>query len=136
MQKKIYRIIVNTLIFVAFASFMPGFSVSNGPIGKLLAGFFFGIIIVSVHDVLRFFKLPITNVFRIFGGFILVITYLYVLINQFPDFLRITKGYIGSIDFIFFSTPRFITLDTQILMIVASAIILEFCSIMVEKLKK
>jgi hypothetical protein len=136
MQKKIYRIIINILIFVAFSSFMPGFVLANGPMGKVLAGLGYGLVYMLITDVLHFFKLPQTNLLRFASGLIMTSGYLFLLNSQLSNFLTLKKGYIGNIDCIIFTIPKIVTLDTQVLMIFASALILLLCSIILEKLKK
>src|SRR6185369_4791736 len=122
MQKKSYRVIIYTLIFIAFSTFMPNFIVAYGPVGKILAGIGFGIIYMIIGDVLRFFRIEQTLLWKIAGGLILISGYLYIL-TQLSGFLTLGKGFIGSVDFIIFTLPRILTLDTEALMILASAAI-------------
>ena len=136
MQKKIYRVIVNMLIFITFASFMPGVVVGNGPAGHIIAGLGYSLIFIAIKNVLVFFKLPLTMPFRLGTGMIVVCAYLGLLATQTGSFFTMTKGYIGNIDLILFKIPKIMVIDNQTGMVITSAIILLGCSIIMEKLKK
>ena len=136
MQKKLYKFILNTLIFIVFSYFMPGIAIGHGPFGRILLGMGYGIIFTSIHSILHFFRLPNTLVVKTIVGLVLIIAYFFLISTQTIGLLTITKGYIGSTDFIIFYSPRLISLDTEVAVIVGSSIILFVCSIIVEKLKK
>ena len=136
MQKKIYKTIINALIFIAFSYFMPGVAAGHGAFGRVLLGIGYGIIYTSVPSILRFFRLPKTLIFKVIAGVLLITAYFFLLSTQVPDLLTVTKGFIGGTDFIIFTTSRLITLDTQASVIISSSIILFVCSIIVEKIKK
>jgi len=136
MQKKIYKIILNTLIFIAFSYFMPGITINNGPFAHILIGIGYGLVYISVPSLLHFFKLPNTIVLKILAGLVLISGYLFLLVSQVPGLITVAKGYIGSTNFIIFTSPRLISLDSEVSVIMASAIILFVCSIIIEKLKK
>jgi len=136
MQKKLYSIIINALIFIVFSYFMPGFVIAYGPIGRILLGLGYGVIYKFTPSVMRFFRIPKTLLFRSIVTTILVMLYLFLLNTQVSRFLLLGRGYIGGINFILFYSPVIFILDTQILMIFISSITLFVCSIMFEKLKK
>ena len=115
---------------------MPGISIGHGAFGRILLGIGYAIIFISIQPILHFFRLPNTLLVKIIAGLVLIIAYLFLISTQTVQLLTITKGFVGGTDFILFNSPRLITLDTQVGVIIASSIILLVCSIIVEKLKK
>jgi len=136
MQKKIYKIILHTLVFIVFSYFMPGMIISNGPIGHVLIGIGYSILYTSIPNIIHYFRIPKVLFSKIIVGMVLICGYLFILSTQFPSLFKMTKGYIGSSDFIIFTLPRFFTLDSQVSIILASTIILFICSIIIERLRK
>lgn len=136
MQKKVYKIIINTMIFIVFSYSMAGITIAHGFFGRVIIGIGYALVFNLINTILRFFKLPDTKVLKAVTGLVLVTGYLYAIANLFASFITITKGYLGSIDFILFFLPRIVSLDSQLAVIIASSIILLLCSIIIEKLKK
>lgn len=136
MQKKIYKVIVNALIFIAFSFFMPGLSFSYGPFGHVLMGIGYGIVYSIIPWILHFFRLPKILVLKILAGILLISGYLFLMQSQVLSLLKISKSYIGSTDLIIFTVPKLISLDSPLAVIITSAIILFGCSIIIERLKK
>lgn len=136
MQRKLYKIILNALIFIAFSYFMPGISIGHGAFGRILLGVGYALIYTSIAGIMHYFRLPSTLLVKIITGLVLITGYLFLIATQTTGLLTVTNGYIGSTDFIIFTTPRIITLNSTVAVIISSSIILFVCSIIVEKLKK
>lgn len=136
MLKNLENTIVNMLLFWVLTLTMPGIDSPNGSIGYFVGGLLYGILMVLLPEVLRFFKFP-----KNFWGRFLIgsaLTFMLVMgLNFFtPDLLVVNAGYVGDFNLVWYSTPKLITLGSPLAVGVFISVILNLCSIILDFLKK
>lgn len=136
MLKKLEKFCVNFLLLWVVISTMPGVESPNGSVGYLLTGSLFGLLILSLPGVLKFFKFPQNGWAKLFVG--TALTYILLsLISRFtPDVLTIKEGFVGGFDFIWFTTPRILSLPSTWSVIGFVSLISNICSIILHFLNK
>lgn len=135
-MKKIGVVIVNLLLFWVGASAMPGVESPNASIGYFLVGLAYGLIIISLPEVLRFFKFPRNFAGKFMLGSILTTSFFLVLHYYSDNLIVFGEGYIGRINLIFITTAKFVDLSNSVGLLIVLAVILNICSIIMEKLAK
>jgi hypothetical protein len=135
-MKNLFWILVNMLVFWAFVNAMPGLDSPKGPIGLAISGFFYGLVIAFLPNILKFFKFPVNFWGKFLIGTLLTLLLLSMLNFLITGIISFGPGYIGGSDFIIFTIPRLVNLPNAVIVIIVSAVLLVLCSIMLESLSK
>lgn len=136
MLKKIGDIIVNLLLFWVLASNMPGISSPNGSIGFFIAGLLYGVLIVLLPEVLRFFKFPKNFWGRFLIGTALTFIIIMGMSYLAPNLISVSAGYVGDFDLVWYTTPKILTLGSPIAVGAFISVVLNLCSIILDFLNK
>lgn len=136
MLKRLEILVVNLMIFWIVASTMPGIESPHGAVGFLLAGFFFGLLIISLPEILRFFRFPKNIWGKLLIGSGLTFIMLWLISTFLPSILVISTGYIGGVDFVWFSIPKILNLPSTYAVMGGASILLNLCSIILQFLNK
>lgn len=136
MLKNSEKFIVNLLFFWVFVSTMPGITSPNGSFGYIFVGSFFGFEMLVLPEILRFFKFPKNVWGKLLIGTAITFGLLLLITNATPDILAISSGYIGNFNFIWFTTPKLLSLPSQLSVIGFVSLILNVCSIILHFLNK
>lgn len=136
MLKRLEVVVLNLMIFWIVASTMPGIESPHGAFGFFLGGIFYGLLILSLPEILRFFRFPknVWGKLLIGSGFTFVLMFL---ISAFlPQVISISSGYVGGVDFIWFSVPRLLDLPSMYAVAGFVSVLLNLCSIILQFLNK
>lgn len=137
MKKNIYIFIRNLLVFWFVIDFIPGLIVVGDNImAKLFAAAIYALIISFLPVLLYFFKFPVHFWSKFIFGSLLTFLMFVFFIWGYTEVLTIVPGVVGNYDFLIFTTPRFFVVDSPILVISITVIVLNLCSIMLAKLSK
>lgn len=135
-MKTVFPIVLNILMFFAFVAIMPNVQAQHGPVGILLAGFGFALIMVFLTNILKFFKFPDNFWGKLLIGTLLSLVYFAILQFVIGGLIKFGSSYIGGSDFIIFTLPKLVTLADPVIVLIFSAVALVVCSIMLEKLSE
>ena len=136
MLKNAEKFIVNLLLFWVFVSTMPGIASPNGSFGYFFAGGLFGLSMLILPEILRFFKFPKNAWGKLLIGTAMTFGLLLLISSMTPDILTISTGYIGNFDFIWFTPPTFLSLPSELSVIGFVSLLLNVCSIILHFLNK
>ena len=135
MRKRIHTVILNLLIFVSVSATLSGIRVRQGIIGYILLGSIFGIAMMFVPILLKFFRLPLNFAARLLVGslvsILVFVSYRYLILG-FVDFAPEVIG--GSVTS-WLSLPR-LELDKLGIVIYGAIMSALISVIMVELSKK
>lgn len=124
------------MVFWVFVNTMPGLDSPRGPIGLLIGGFFYGLVIANLPGILKFFKFPVNFWGKFIVGVLLTIVLLVILNFVITGVISFGAGYIGGSDFIIFTIPKLVQLPTAISVILVSSVLLVLCSIILDSIGK
>lgn len=136
MFKNIEIIIVSLLLYWVVASNMPGISVDYGSVGFFLVGILYGLLVVALPEILRFFKFPKNFWGRFLIGSGITLLFFMGLSMVNPSLVKISAGSLGNIDFIWFSIPKIISLNSPLSVGAFLSVFLTLCSIILDLIKK
>lgn len=136
MLKRLEVLVVNLMIFWIIASTMPGIESPHGAVGFLLSGLFFGLLVIALPEILRFFRFPKNIWGKLLIGSGLTFIMLFVIAVFLPSILTVSAGYIGGADFIWFTIPKILNLPSTYAVIGFTSILLNLCSIILQFLNK
>lgn len=136
MRKNVGELLIHLLIFYVIAVIMPGMESPHGSVGFLTAGFAYGLLIILLPEILRFFKFPKNIWGKLFIGSAITFIMILAISMLFPEILRISNGYIGETDFIWFTTPKIVSLPSNYAVIGFISVLLNLCSIILQFLNK
>lgn len=134
MDKKLFVLIVNLMMFWVFIDVMPGIEAAKNNTNLFISGVFYGLIIVFLSDILKFFKFPENFWAKLIIGGLLTIILLFAL--KSIGMLKIQSAVLGSADFLIFSIPRIARLTSDFAVVMVSTLLLSLCSIILAKLSK
>lgn len=134
--KKTHVFFDNLMLFAILASIIDGVKSPHGAIGYALVGAGFALILLSLPEILRFFKFPKNFWAKFFMGSIVTYAYLIVIHLYAQNLLVFTEGSIGRADLLFVVTPKLVILPNGFIVILFMTLILNICSIILEKLAK
>jgi len=124
------------MIFWIVAGTMPGIESPHGAFGFFLAGLFYGLLIIALPEILRFFRFPKNIWGKLLIGSGLTVILLFIFSTFLPSIITISAGYIGSADFIWFTTPKVLNLPSTYAVIGFVSVLLNLCSIILQFLNK
>ena len=136
MLKHLENLIVNFMIFWVLVTTMPGVSSPNGSFGYVLVGLIYGLFIVVLPEILRFFRFPKNVWGKLLIGSGITFVVLLLISSILPDVMTFTSGFVGGFDFIWFTTPRLLDLQSKIAVIGFVSVLLNICSIILQFLNK
>ncbi len=136
MLKRLEVLIVNLMIFWIVASNMPGIESPHGSVGFFLAGFLYGLLIISLPEILRFFRFPKNTWGKLFIGSGLTFVLLLVVSTFLTSVITISASVIGNFDFIWFITPEILELSSPYAVAGFVSVLLNLCSIILQFLNK
>lgn len=131
-MKNVFVVIVNMLLFFFLADVLGNImNIADGTLfGKILVGLIFGVVIMLIPNILKFFKLPVTNASSFLLG--IIVTFAFFLIANMAKLITISTG---SLSFgIAFLPP--ISLPNATMTIVFLSILATALSIGLEMLNK
>ncbi|MEI7579621.1 MAG: hypothetical protein WCJ58_06365 [bacterium] len=134
MQKKIAIFLRNFLIFWVFIDIMPGIDALHGNAGIIIAALSYALLVILIPTVCHFFKFPLNIWSRLLFGSVLTIGLLLLFRSVLLGFIDFSTGYIGGMDLIFVTVPVLITLNSEVIVIIFGAIIVNLCSIIAASL--
>lgn len=112
MLKRLEVLVVNLMIFWIVASNMPGIESPHGSVGFFMVGFLYGVLIISLPEILRFFRFPKNTWGKLFIGSGLTFILLLVVSTFLTSMITISASVIGNFDFIWFTTPKILELSS------------------------
>lgn len=101
MKKNIHLLLRNLFIFITVATIVSGINVRNGAFGYIVTGAIFGLAMMFVPSIIKFFKLPVNFAAQILIGtlvsIIVFFSYRYLVLG-FIDFTgTVIGGNIGGL---------------------------------------
>lgn len=136
MLKHIEQFAIHFMIFWLIISTMPGVTSPNGSVGYLIAGIFYALLILVLPEILRFFRFPKNLWGKLLIGSGLTFIFLWVISVSLSEVLVFSRGSIGGFDFIWFSTPKLITLPNTLSVLGFVSVFSNLCSIILQFLNK
>ncbi len=136
MLKRLEIVVVNLMAFWIVASTMPGVESPHGAFGFVFAGILYGLLILSLPEILRFFRFPKNVWGKLLIGSGLTFIFLFIIATLMTQVLTFSTGYVGGIDFIWFSVPRLLDLSSMYATVGFVSILLNLCSIILQFLSK
>jgi len=136
MKKKTLKLLLNVAIFWIYCDIMPGVNVPYGPVGKLILGIIFGVIMNLTPFLIGFFKVPKMVIFKFLGGVVFTFAYLLTCSKFATSMINFGPSYVGSTDLILIKIPKLLVLNDITMVLAFSAVFLVICSIIVEKFYK
>lgn len=127
--------LINVGVMFIVLAFFPGFKAPYQAVSNLYAGVLFALVLIISKTVRSIFRLPKVAIVNFLVGTILTFG-VFWLVNTFStNVFSFVENTIGGHDFIFFSLPKVLVLQDVNLVILFAAIIANFCSIIITKLK-
>ena len=136
MLKNIEHLIIHFMIFWLVVSTLPGVVSQNGSAGYFITATIYSLLILVLPEILRFFRFPknVWGKLLIGGGLTFIVLWLISVV--IPDVMSFSKGFIGDFDFIWFTTPKILTLPNAISVIGFVSVFSNICSIILQFLNK
>lgn len=106
MKRRIFFVILNLLIFWVVTDLFSGIIVKEGLVGYLICGGIYGVVMVNVVPLIKFFTFPIKLVSILLISLMLSIIVFFVL-NFGVPFIDFTDGQIVGVANKYFSFPEF-----------------------------
>lgn len=92
-MKNIYIVIVNALLFFFVATIIDGIRIANGSVlSKILLGLAFGLLVMLVPTILKFFKISVTTGSKMLLTLVLTFLFFFLLHTGFGGFASITAS--------------------------------------------
>lgn len=136
MLKNIEHFLVHFMVFWLIVSTMPGVMSPNGSTGYLLTATFYGLLILVLPEILRFFRFPKNVWGKLLIGGGLTFIFLWVVSIAMPEVLTFSRGFVGDFDFIWFTTSKLFTLPNSLTVIGFVSVFSNICSIILQFLNK
>ncbi len=133
MRKKILHFFINFAIFWIFIDLLANLSFPSMQAGKFYMGLGFAFIIALIPFILGFFKLPKISALFVALGIALTFGYFYLLNTYFSNLIQFYPTVIGNSDLIFVKIPTLIQLNDINSIFLFSSVILNLCSIILNK---
>lgn len=105
MKEKIYKIAVNILVFWVVIDFFSGITVKEGLLGYLVCGGIFGLAMLIVAPLIRFFTLPVKFITLFLIG-IMVSIMIFFIMSVGVFFIDFSDGTIVGLDNRYFEFPK------------------------------
>lgn len=135
MNKKIVNFLINVAVMYIVLDFITGFKAPYHAVSNFYAGVLFALALIISKTARTLIGLPKLLFVNLFIGTILTFGLLW-LVNTFSaNVFSFGETYIGGTNFIFFTVPKILLLQDVNLVILFAAIIANFCSIIIFRLK-
>lgn len=83
MQKFIYLVLRNGLLFYFFVTIINGIRIADNNVSSnIIAGLLFGILMASVPSILKFFKLPVTSASYMLMALVVSFVFFFILYSE------------------------------------------------------
>jgi uncharacterized membrane protein YvlD (DUF360 family) len=105
MQKRIYDVLVSVLLFWVLTELFAGIEVNEGALGFLVCGGIFGIVMLAVEPLIRFFTLPVKFITLFFTSVMLSVIVFFFL-NFGVPFIDFKDGAIEGLSNRYFEFPE------------------------------
>jgi hypothetical protein len=135
MSKKILSFLINVGIMFIVLDFFPGFKAPYQAVSKLYAGIIFALMILITKSIRTMFGFPKLAPIYFTIGTVLTFVVFWIVSTFIPNVFSFAENYVGGGNFIFFSIPKILVLQDSALVILFAAIIANFCSIIMSRLK-
>lgn len=136
MLKNIELFLIHFMIFWILVSTMPGVASPNGSAGYFITATLYGLLILVLPEILRFFRFPKNVWGKLLIGGGLTFVFLWVISVTMPDIMNFSRGFVGDFDFIWFTTPKIFTLPNALSVIGFVSVFVNICSIILQFLNK
>jgi hypothetical protein len=135
LKKSIANFLINVGIMFIVLSFFPGFKAPYQAVSNLYAGVLFALVLIISRTVRSIFRLPKVAIVNFIVGTVLTFGVMWLVNNFSTNVFSFGENVVGGQNFIFFTIPKVLVLQDVNLVIIFAAIIANFCSIIITKLK-
>jgi len=135
MKKKIFDFILNILIFWVVLDLIPGLKTPYGGISKFYGGIVFAIALELADTLRSVFGLPKLITVRVILGTILTFGVLWVINSFAANVFSFGPSFVGGANMIFFNIPKLFVVQDINMVLLLTALIGNFCSIIIFKIK-
>ncbi len=133
MRKKVLHFFINFAIFWIFIDLLSNISFPSKEAGKLYMSLGFAFVMALIPFVLGFFKLPKISALFVALGIAITFGYFYILNTYFSNLILFYPTVIGNSDLLFVKIPTLIQLNDINSIFLFSSVILNLCSIILNK---
>lgn len=133
MRKKVLHFFINFAIFWIFVDLLSNISFPSKEAGKLYMSLGFAFVMALIPFVLGFFKLPKISALFVALGIAITFGYFYILNTYFSNLILFYPTVIGNSDLLFVKIPTLIQLNDINSIFLFSSVILNLCSIILNK---
>lgn len=133
MRKKVLHFFINFAIFWIFVDLLSNISFPSKEAGKLYMSLGFAFVMALIPFVLGFFKFPKISALFVALGIALTFGYFYLLNTYFSNLILFYPTVIGNSDLLFVKIPTLIQLNDINSIFLFSSVILNLCSIILNK---
>lgn len=129
MKNNFYIFIRNFLVCWFILSIIPGIESVRGPVAFAIVCSVFAGLRVFLPSILKFFKFGFTIWSKLIIGILITFAFFALFQSLIFGIVRFESSYIGGTDFLIFTAPVFFRIANEWMVILLSAIFVNFCSI-------
>ncbi|MBN2016313.1 phage holin family protein [Candidatus Dojkabacteria bacterium] len=104
MKKKVLTIIINLLLFWVVSDMFSGIEINEGVLGFVICGGIFGLVMLAVEPLIKFFTLPVKFITLFFVSIMLSIMIFFILNIGIP-FIDFKDGELVGLSNRYFTVP-------------------------------